>query len=216
MRTSWILIAPVLWRQVGQRRLHRDQPVEEVLLLVLEADVEHVGLAARGDVAGHLEGHRRLAGALGAADQQQLARPQARPDRLVERGEAEGDRLELANLAAGHAVIEVDQDVERRARRHAAVGGLESPHALFGLMAGSAASVLTRMDPPGAASSRILAPGGARITGPDPTFPHSQGESLSAAGRPVRPSRPRRSGSPSRGWPGTSTRWGHGRCRRAA
>ena len=83
--------------QVGERRLHRDQAVEQVLLVVLEADVEDVGLAAGRDVAGHLEGHRRLAGALGAADQHQLAGAQAGADRLVERREAERDGLVLAD-----------------------------------------------------------------------------------------------------------------------
>ena len=85
--------------QVGERRLHRDEPVEQVLLVVLEADVEDVGLAARGDVAGHLQGHRGLAGALGAADEQQLAGTQAGADGLVERGEAERDGLVLADVA---------------------------------------------------------------------------------------------------------------------
>ena len=103
--------------QVGERRLHRDQPVEQVLLVVLEADVQDVGLAAGRDVARHLEGHRRLAGALGAADQQQLAGAQAGADRLVERREAERDRLVLGDLAGGDLVVEVDEDVERRARR---------------------------------------------------------------------------------------------------
>ena len=100
LRTSWILIAPVLCGQVGERRLHRDQPVEQVLLVVLEADVEDVGLAAGRDVARHLEGHRRLAGALGAADEEQLAGAEAGADRLVEGREAERDRLVFADLAA--------------------------------------------------------------------------------------------------------------------
>ena len=116
-----------LVRQVRERRLHRDQPVEQVLLVVLEADVEDVRLAARRDVARHLEGHRRLAGALGAADQQQLAGPQARADRLVERGEAERDGLVLGDVAGGDLVVEVDEDVERRARHQAAVVGVEAP-----------------------------------------------------------------------------------------
>ena len=87
-----------LVRQVGERRLHGDEPVEQVLLVVLEADVEDVGLTARGDVARHLEGHRRLAGALRAADEQQLAGPQAATDGLVQRREAERHRLVLADL----------------------------------------------------------------------------------------------------------------------
>ena len=137
-----------------QRRLHRDQPVEQVLLVVLEADVEHVGLAARRDVAGHLEGHRGLAGALGAADQQQLAGAEARADRLVERREAERDRLVLADLAGRDLVVEVDEHVQRRARRHAAVVGLEAPVARRGQL--SAAAVRFAV---GAHAVRIL-PGG--------------------------------------------------------
>ena len=127
LRTSWILIAPVLCGQVGERRLHRDQPVEQVLLVVLEADVEDVGLAAGRDVARHLEGHRRLAGALRAADQQELAGAQAAADRLVERREAQRDRLVLRDLAGRDLVVEVDQDVERRAGHQAAVVGVEAP-----------------------------------------------------------------------------------------
>ena len=127
MRTSWILIAPVLCGQVGERRLHRDQAIEQVLLVVLEADVEDVGLAAGRDVAGHLEGHRRLAGALGAADQQQLAGAQAGADRLVERGEAERDGLILADLAGRDLVVEIDEHVERGAGRHAARVGVQAP-----------------------------------------------------------------------------------------
>ena len=88
-----------LVRQVGERRLGRDQAVEQVQLVVLEADVEHVGLAAGRDVARHLERHRRLAGALRPADEQQLPGAQAAADRLVERGEAERHRLVLPHPA---------------------------------------------------------------------------------------------------------------------
>jgi hypothetical protein len=55
---------------MGQGGFHRDQAVEQVLLVVLEADVEHVGLPTGCHVARHLEGHRRLAGALCPADQE--------------------------------------------------------------------------------------------------------------------------------------------------
>ena len=129
-----------LVRQVGERRLHRDEAVEQVLLVVLEADVQHVRLAAGGDVARHLERHRRLAGALGATDQQQLAGPEAAADGLVERGEAERDGLVLADLAGGHLVVEIDQHVERRARVHAAVRG-PSRQVPLGAVAATAAAV---------------------------------------------------------------------------
>ena len=140
-----------LVREVGERRLHRDQPVQQVLLVVLEADVEDVGLAARGDVARHLEGHRGLAGALGAADQQQLAGAEAHADGLVERREPERDRLVFGQMPGRDAFVEVDEDVERRARapcsrcrcrgasRCGAAGGGR----------GFETSVLTRWDPPG-------------------------------------------------------------------
>ena len=103
---------------------------------MLEADVEHVRLAARGDVAGHLQRHRGLAGALRAADEQQLAGAQAAADGLVERREAERDRLVLADVAGGDLVVEVDQDVERRARVHAAVVGVQAPGHLLGSSSG--------------------------------------------------------------------------------
>ena len=108
-----------LVRQVGQRRLHRDEPVHEVGLVVLEAQVEHVRLTARCDVARHLEGHRRLAGALGAADQHQLPGPQAGADRLVERGEAQRDRLVLGEVPGGDAFVQID-----RGRRAPSAGAM--------------------------------------------------------------------------------------------
>ena len=50
-----------------------------------------------------------------------------RADRLVERGEPERDRLVLGDVAGGDLVVEVDQHVERRPGRHAAVRGVEAP-----------------------------------------------------------------------------------------
>ena len=112
MRTSWILIAPVLCGRCASADFGGDQAVEQVQLVVLEADVQHVGLAAGGDVARHLERHRGLAGALGAADQQQLAGAEAGPDRLVEGREAERHGLVLADLARRHLVVEVDEHID--------------------------------------------------------------------------------------------------------
>ena len=63
-----------LVREVRQSGLHRDEPVEQVQLVVLEADVEDVRLAARSDVARHLQGHRGLAGPLRTTDQRQAHR----------------------------------------------------------------------------------------------------------------------------------------------
>ena len=178
MRTSWILIAPGLVRQVGERRLHRDQPVEQVLLVVLEADIQDVGLATRRDVARHLERHRRLAGALRAADQQQLPGPQPAADRLVERGEPERDRLVFGDVAAGDLVVEIDEHVERRPGHQAAGVGVEAP----GRRLGRRLSVGRRfrsvgghgsVSSPDGYGGRRVAPGRARITHPDPPNPHS-------------------------------------------
>jgi hypothetical protein len=44
--------------------------LDQVLLVVLEADVQHGRLAGGGHVSGHLERHRRLALALRATDEQ--------------------------------------------------------------------------------------------------------------------------------------------------
>ena len=146
---------PGLVREVGERRLHRDQPVEQVLLVVLEADVQDVGLAARRDVARHLERHRRLAGALRAADQQQLPGAQPAPDGLVERGEPERDGLVFGDVAGRDLVVEVDEHVERRARHEAAGVGIEPPggrlrsaQAARRLAGVSGASVATGQTPP--------------------------------------------------------------------
>ena len=80
---------------------------------MLEADVEDVRLAAGRDVAGHLKGHRRLAGALGAADQQQLTGAKPGPDGLIERREAEWNWLIFPDAAGRDLVVEVHEDVER-------------------------------------------------------------------------------------------------------
>ena len=116
-----------LVRQVREGGLRGDQAVEQVELVVLEADVQHVGLAAGRHVARHLERHRGLAGALGAADQEQLAGTQPAADGLVERGEPERHRLVFRDGPAGHLVVEVDQDIEGRPGRQLAVVGLEDP-----------------------------------------------------------------------------------------
>ena len=113
--------------QVGERRLHGDHPVEQVVLFVLEADVQDVGLPARRDVARHLESHRRLAGPLGTADEQELARPDAVADGLVEGREAERHGLVLGEVPARDALIEVDQHIQRRARDEAPGRGIVTP-----------------------------------------------------------------------------------------
>ena len=98
--------------QVRERGFHRDEAIEQVLLVVLEAEVQYVRLSAGGDVAGHLQRHRRLAGALSPADQQQLAGPQPGADGLVHGSEAERNGLVLAHPARRHLVIQVDENVK--------------------------------------------------------------------------------------------------------
>jgi hypothetical protein len=112
---------------VRQRRLHGDQALDQVLLIVLEAHVEDGRLAGCGHVAGHLQRHGRLAGALGAADQHQLARSQAAADRLVQRNEAGGDGHELLDLARRNLLVQAGQDIQRGARRERPLSGLELP-----------------------------------------------------------------------------------------
>ncbi len=125
-----------LLRQVGERRLHRDQALDEVLLLVLEADVEHLCLAGGSDVARHLEGHGRLAGTLGAADEDQLAWAHPATDRLVERHEAGGDGLEFVDVARGDALIEACQHVERGTRGQGPLADVERPVLGLGVLGG--------------------------------------------------------------------------------
>ena len=125
-----IFTAPVegfVLGRCGQRGLHGDQPVEHVRVVVLEVDVEHVRLAGRGDVARHLERHRRLAGALGAADEHQLTRPEAATEHLVQRRHAERDGLVVGDVAGGDLAADVHEHVERGPRDHRAVARLERP-----------------------------------------------------------------------------------------
>jgi hypothetical protein len=118
---------PGLVGQVGERGLRGDQAVEQVQLVVLEADVEHVGLAAGRHVAPHLERHGGLAGALGPADQQELSGAHAAAHGLVERGEPERHGLVLAHLAAGHLFVQVDEHLDGRPGRHAPVRTVKPP-----------------------------------------------------------------------------------------
>ena len=99
-----------------ERRLHGDDAVEEVLLVMLEADVQHAGLTAEHDVAGHLHGHGGLAGALRATDEQQLAGSQATADGLVQWREAERHRLVLVDGTAGNLLGERREDLGGAAR----------------------------------------------------------------------------------------------------
>lgn len=113
--------------QVGQRGFHRDQAIQQIRFVVLEAEVQDVRLPAGRDVACHLEGHRRLAGALRSTDQEQLTRAQAGADRLVQWREPERHRLVLGQVTGRHPLVQVDQDVKSGARRHAAIRRFEVP-----------------------------------------------------------------------------------------
>jgi hypothetical protein len=112
---------------VRERGLHGDHALDEVLLVVLEADVEDRCLAGGGHVARHLERHRRLALALRAADEHQLARPQSPADRLVHRHEAGRDRHEVIDASRRHSLVEAGEDAERGARLKRALAGIELP-----------------------------------------------------------------------------------------
>ena len=116
-----------LLRQVGERRFHGDQPLDQVFLFVLEAHVEDAGLATGSHVASHLERHGGLARSLGPTDQQQLAGSQASADRLVEGHESGGDGLELVDLARRDALVEAGQYLERGAWREGPFTGFETP-----------------------------------------------------------------------------------------
>src|SRR5207248_3229415 len=82
-----------------------------------------------------LEGHRRLAGALRPADEHQLARLEPPTDRPVEGRQPNRDRLVLRELAREDLVVDVDEDVERRARGERATLGVEAPRRRLGLVA---------------------------------------------------------------------------------
>jgi len=76
---------------------------------VLEAHVQDVGLAALGHVSRDLQGHRRLARALRAADQQQLAGSDPAAHCSIERREAKRYRLVLGDCATADLVGEPGQ-----------------------------------------------------------------------------------------------------------
>src|ERR1035437_10268 len=120
-----------LLRQMGQARLERNEAVQQVLLFVLEADIQHIRLAAGGDISGHLHGHGCLARALSAADQQQLTGPETATDGLVQEAEAEGDRLGLGEAPAGEGIVEINENVQRRARSQTPVGSVQPPRQLW-------------------------------------------------------------------------------------
>ena len=112
---------------MSERRLHGDQPLDQVLLFVLEADVQHAGLSTGRHVARHLEGHGRLARALRSTDQEQLAGAHASADRLVERNEPGRDGLELVDPPRRDALIEAGEHLEGGAWRESPLAGVEGP-----------------------------------------------------------------------------------------
>src|SRR5947207_6423139 len=112
---------------MSERRLHGDQPLDQVFLLVLETHVQDAGLATCRHVARHLEGHGRLARALRSTDQEQLAGTHASADRLVEWNEAGRDGLELVDLPRRDALIEAGEHLEGGAWRESPLGGVVGP-----------------------------------------------------------------------------------------
>ena len=75
LRTSWILIAPVFWGRCASADSSAISRLSRYCSSCSKQMYRTLAWPPRRDVARHLEGHRRLAGALGAADEQQLARP---------------------------------------------------------------------------------------------------------------------------------------------
>ncbi len=69
----------------------------------------------------------------------QLARAQSAADGLVEGHEAGGHRLEVTDLAFGHALIQVGEDLERAAGVEADAVRLELPVHLGGRLTGDSA-----------------------------------------------------------------------------
>ena len=118
LRTSWILTDELGDGGIGpaKRRLHGHQPRQQVLLVVLEADVQHVGLAALRHVARHLERHRGLARSLRPADEHQLAGAKAAAKRPIEGTEAKRDGLVLGDLALADLLGQSAEHVERGKR----------------------------------------------------------------------------------------------------
>src|SRR5260221_14530939 len=109
-----------------------------------------MGWARRGDVAGHLEGNRRLARAWRTADEQELARLQPATDGAVDRRQPERNWLVLRELAGKDPLVDVDQDVERGARNQRAALGVEAPGRWTCRLAGlSAAARPAPPRPPG-------------------------------------------------------------------
>ena len=153
---------------------------------MLEADVQDVGLTARRDVARHLEGHRGLAGALGTTDEQEFAGAQTPADGLVERGEAQRDRLVSLTLPPTTFSLRSTRtsSAERGVMLPCAVSRCQS--AAFGAALASVVSVLTRSLPPrwcgGAKTSTPKGP----IHPPGPTISTQPPPAATARGSPQR------------------------------
>ena len=135
---------------------------------MLEADVEDVRLAAGRMLRAIWAPSSCLAGALRAADEEQLAGAAARR-MVLSSGVNPSGTAGIPRRPHRSPVIQVDQDVERRPRRQLAVVGLEdrAPPAVGRASFGSAASVLTRCIPPGSAVAH-RGTRNPRSTHPDP------------------------------------------------
>ena len=176
LRTSWILIAPVLWGRwasadsIAISRLSRycsscSKQMYRTLAWPPEATLRAIWRAI-------------VVLPVPCAPPISRSSPVRSPraDRLVERREPERDGLVLGDLAARDLVVEVDQHVQRRARSQAAVVGVEAPgrrrlrpsreQRVWTVVSG--ASVLTRWIPPRVWTvDRRVAPESSRIIHPD-------------------------------------------------
>jgi len=82
------LLEGVANRSIGQRAFHGDQTHQEVVRLVLEAEVHRHRALRASDVAGHLEGEAGLSHAGHSGQQHQLTVTDPSADHLVQRHEA--------------------------------------------------------------------------------------------------------------------------------
>jgi hypothetical protein len=93
----------------GQGRLHGDQPLEQELLGVLVAHVQHPPMPAGGDMPGRLQRPGALADPLGTADQEQLADPDPAVQVGVERAEPGRDAAQPVGPPGPDVAVELLQ-----------------------------------------------------------------------------------------------------------
>ena len=92
--------------------LRGEDTLEDVLRVVLIGEVEDLATGA-GGVAAHLHGHRRLAEALGAGEQDQVATAEAAGEDVVERAEARRPHPGGSGLGAQACVGRIEHAAQR-------------------------------------------------------------------------------------------------------